>query len=239
MARNTTKPAPVVTREELSASVPEVALGAVVEKLVASFSAQLLSNDERTFDQAQQAYLGHAAGHKDDAIAEATTAAMHAAFPDRDPEVSVTKGGASVTRVTIVQRRQAWADLLEAGITPTVPTVRAAFNLSSSGAKGLSDMRKKLIADTKALAEDQRDVYFIEEARRRFLNLRNANKTAKSESAAGQSADNKAEDTSEVITLDTAEQFIALVQAELARPWSDDDKALIVAALKTELKKLA
>ncbi len=237
MARST-KAAPVITREELAASVPEVSLASVTEQLVDSFRTQLLTNDERNFDQARVAYLAHTNGHKDEAIAESVSAALSAAEPGRDPELSVTKGGAAITRVVIVQRRQAWSDLLEAGVTPTVPAVRASLSLTQSGAKGLSDLRKKLQADTKALAEEQRELYFIEEARRRFDNLKKGNAEKKAEEAAKKSADSKSEDTSEPVQLDTAEQVVALIKAELARPWSDEDKALIVASLTEALSKL-
>lgn len=233
--KSQSKPAP--TREALAESVPTVNMGIIARDLVASFTAEQQSSKERVFEQARITAAAKASGASDEKIAEATTEAMLATFPEADRKyaatLSVTDGGASVTRVTIKQRRQAWEDLVEAGVTPTVDTVDAAFKVATKGLKGLAELRTKLAADTKKQPANRRATYYIAQSRIRVANLAKAVAEAKAEAAATKAANAKAE-TPEVdaeVILESAEDFIAYVKATLERPWSDDDRALIIAAL--------
>jgi hypothetical protein len=233
MARQSTS---VVTREQLAAEVPSVSAAVVAQELAPIFRSDQTSRTEKLFEASRVAFAAHTSGLKDDDIASATTEAMVALFPKAQQKIaastSVEKGGATVTRVTIIQRRQAWGDLVEAGVTPTVATIEAAFRLTSTGQKGLSDMRTKLNADTKKQPAGKRADYYIAQSIRRLTELKAANAAAKAEESAQKSADKKAETPDAApVQLDTAQEFIDYVRAEMARPWSDEDRALIMAAL--------
>lgn len=241
--KSASKPAKVVTREETAeVVVNETSVAeAAARELVSSFIAENTSKDERLFEQARIAFHAGRTGAKPNDIAKATSKAMADTFPAEArawaESRSVTEGGAKVTRVTIVQRSDAFASILSAGITePTIELVTLAFRaFTSKGAKGLADAHKALILRTGKLPAKDRAAYYIANARKVSAKVVADNKAAgaeaHSENAATASADSKAADTSEPVTLDTVTEVIALIRAEVARPWSDDDRATLMAAL--------
>ena len=243
MATNTKsrKPVATVTREAMAEVVNAETVAAATGRMLAdSFASENTGRDERLFEQARLAFEGQASGGKPADIAKAATSAMAARFPESSrawaEDTSVVNGGAKVTRVTIVQRSDAYASILNAGInTPTVSLVATAYRaFTSKGAPGLADARKRFEKDVAALPAGERAAYYESNARGVSKAVADAKKKAsdakKSETSAANAADAKAE-AGEPVTLDTAAEFVALIRAELARPWSDDDRAFIMAAL--------
>lgn len=224
-----------VSREALADTTNEELARSIAAELVASFSAGTMSAKERTFEQARIAYAGNQSGATDADVARETTVALAATFPKPQQEwareTSVSKGGASVTRVTITQRRTAWSDVTDAGMTPTLEAVAAAFSLTSAGAKGLADLRAQLIEDTKKRPKAQREAFYVKQSFERFQELVAKNKanSKRAENAAEASADAKSEGVSFEITLDTVEDIAAYVAATVARRWSEDDAARLAA----------
>lgn len=239
----TRKPAKVVTRESVAATVTHETTTAEVtaRELALSFASELLSKDERLFEQARLAFGGIATGAKPNDIAKATTKVMAERFDadDRDwaEATSVVNGGAKVTRVTIVQRADAYGSILAAGIdAPTIELVATAFRaFTSKGAPGLADAHKRLIADTIALDPEARGDFYLHNARRVSAEVvarkKAATDAAHSEKAATASADAKANKPEVAFELDKVGDVIDLIRAEVARPWSEDDRALLMAAL--------
>lgn len=242
MARKS-NPVAVITPEALAEAVPTVNLTAVANDLRDSFKGDQSNRLAVLFEQSRITAAAKASGASDEKLADLVTAAMLDTFPESErayrATLSVDKGGATVTRVTIKQRRQAWEDLIEAGVVPTHGAVEAAFRLAVTGAKGLSDMRKRLAVDTLAQSADTREAFYIAESVSRLKALKDANKPEKAESAATASADEKAEDHSEPVALDTVGDFVLYLKATVARPWNDDDKATLSAALQAALDSLA
>lgn len=244
--KNNTKPKAVKTAEEATAEVVNSTstAEATARELAASFVGENLSRDERLFEQARIAFAGIATGAKPADIAKATTKAVAEMFPAESrawaEATSVVNGGAKVSRVTIVQRADAWGAILRAGIpTPTVTLVAIAFRaFTSKGAPGLADAHKRLIGETLKKPEGERAAFYETHARSRSANVtarKKAESDAKrSENAATKSADAKANKTAVPadVTFDGGPaEFVTAIKAGLALPWSDDDRAEIMAAL--------
>lgn len=239
----TRKPAKVVSREETAEVVVNetTVAEAAGRELAASFSAENISKDNRLFEQARIAFHAGTTGAKASDIAKATTKVMAELFDEADREwaenTSVVNGGAKVTRVTIVQRSDAFGSILSAGIeVPNVELVTTAYRaFTSKGANGLAEAHKALIAETLALPEPERAAHYLANARAVSAGVVAANKAkgaeAHSEKSATASADAKADTPVVEVTLDNVTEVIALIRAEVARPWSDDDKALLMASL--------
>jgi len=233
-----------ISREALADTSNEELARSVAAELVASFSAGNMSAKERTFEQARIAYAGNQSGATDADVARETTVALAATFPKAQQEwareTSVSKGGASVTRVTITQRRTAWSDVTDAGMTPTLEAVAAAFALTSAGAKGLAELRKELIEDTKKQAKARREAFYVKQSFERFQELVAKNKAAskRAENAATASADEKAESVSFEVTLDTVEDIAAYVAATVARRWSEDEAARLAVIFTDATERL-
>lgn len=242
----TRKPVVVKTREEEAATVVNSTstAEAAARELAVSFASETMSRDERLFEQARIAFAAIATGAKPNDIAKATTTAMAETFPtdarEWAAETSVSNGGAKVSRVTIVQRADAYSAILSAGITvPTVELVSIAFRaFTSKGAPGLADGHKRLIADTLKVAEAGRVDFYRANARSRANEIvarkKAANAPANSEAAATRSADKKAERPAipaDVTFTGSAAEFVDVIKAGLSLPWSDDDRAEIMAAL--------
>src|SRR6185312_7273766 len=81
-------------------------------------------------------------------------------------KVSRKDGGASITRPAIVQRKDAWADLVSAGLTPTPALIESSLRISQTG--GTAELRKKLTADTKKVNVNTRPFYYTLEAAKRL-----------------------------------------------------------------------
>ncbi len=243
----TRKPVKVVSREETAATVVNTTstAEATARELAVSFASENMTRDERLFDQARIAFSGIATGAKPNDIAKATAKAMAESFPEDSrawaEATSVVNGGAKVSRVTITQRSDAYGAILRAGIdTPTVELVALAFrSFTSKGAPGLADAHTKLLKDTLALDASERAAHYIANARRVSAEVVARKKAitdaAHSEKMATKSADAKAEKPvviTATVTFDgTADDFIAGIRDGLAFEWSDDDRALIMAAL--------
>lgn len=245
--RTTTK---TVTREELAASVPTANVKAVATELAPFFIAK------GTFDMCRIAYAATVEGGlKGDDVAKATTEAVAdlirervlasgatKATADKAREdaltTSTSKGGASVTRTAIVQRAAAWSDVVEAGIIPTEATVETAYKITTTG--GSADARKAIIASVKREAPAKRANSYIRKVTDALVVLRKGNRDKTAESAATAAADNKAEaPVTEEVVLDSAEEFATYIRANIARPWSDDDKAMLAAVLSEAIAHLA
>lgn len=243
--KSNTKPKPVKSAEESTAEVvaSTSTAEATARELAASFVVESMSRDERLFEQARIAFAGLATGAKANDIAKATTTALAETFPVESrawaESTSVVNGGAKVSRVTITQRADAYSAILRAGIAdPTVTLVAVAFRaFTSKGAPGLADAHKRLITETMKRPEGERAAYYETHARSRAAAVtarKKAETDAKrSENAATKSADRKAEKPvpAEVVFDGGPSEFIAAVRAGLALPWSDDDRAEIMAAL--------
>ena len=239
----TKRPVKVVTREETAeVVVNETSTAeATARELAVSFASENTNRDERLFDQARIAFAGVSTGAKPNDIAKATAKAMADTFPEESrawaEATSVTEGGAKVSRVTITQRSDAYGAILRAGITvPTVELVAVAFRaFTSKGAPGLADAHTALIKETLALDESEREAHYLANARRVSAEVVARKKAvtdaAHSEKSAASSADAKSEAVVENIELDDVTGVIAFIRASVARPWSDDDKALLMAAL--------
>ena len=236
----------IISREALAASVEVIPVPSVPVSSVASSLAPLLRS-KSNFDACRIAYEGSVAGHTDAQIAEAVTDAiadlivgdLPAGLPKATVakaredalNTSVAKGGAAVTRPAIGQRRNAWADVVAAGIEPTEATIEAAYRLTTIGYKGLPELRKSLVENVAKESAAKRPNSFVRRATDALDMIRNEKKESRAEKAATESADEKAENVTEEVALDTAADFILYVRATVARTWSDDDKALIAAAL--------
>ena len=239
----TRKPVAVKTREESAKVVVDSTstAEATARELAASFVGENLTKDERLFEQARIAFAGIATGAKPNDIAKATTAAMAETFPEDArawaSATSVVAGGAKVSRVTITQRADAYSAILSAGIeTPTVELVAVAFRaFTSKGAPGLAEGHKRLIADTLKVEADNRADFYLTHARSRSAAIMarkaKASAEAHSEKAATASADRKAEKPEVTFEMGSAAEFVNYIREELKREWSDDDRALIMAAL--------
>lgn len=244
----TRKPAkPIVREETAEVVIHETATAeATARELAVSFASENLSKDERLFDQARIAFAGIATGAKPNDIAKATAKVMSESFPEADrawaEATSVVNGGAKVSRVTIVQRSDAYGAIMRAGITePTVALVALAFRaFTSKGAPGLAEAHTKLIKDTLALPVEARADHYANHARAVSAAVvarkKASTDAAHSERAATASADRKAEkpevsDESGVVFLPSASAVIDYIRAELARDWSEADRADIMAAL--------
>lgn len=241
----------VVTREALAASVPSANVNAVAAELAPYFRVK------GTFDMCRIAYAATVEGGlKGDDVAKATTKAIADSIREEllasgatkvtadkahadALTTSVAKGGASVTRTAVVQRAQAWGDVVDAGITPTVATVETAYKITTTG--GSADARKAIIAAVKKENPAKRANSYIRRVTDALAVLRKGNRDKTAESAATASADHKAEGPAEGenVTLDTVDEVIALIRAEVSRPWSDDDKASLVAALMEGIETLS
>lgn len=249
MAARTTTKSTTVTREELAASVPTANVKAVGAELAPLF------RNKNTFDMCRIAYAAVVEGGlKGDDVAKATTEAVadliHAdliaagvakATADKARAdaltTSVAKGGAAVTRTAIVQRQQAYGDVVEAGIVPTPATVEVAYKITTTG--GSADARKAIIAAVKREAPAKRANSYIRRVTDALVGLRKSNRDKTAESAATASADEKSEAVVEEVVLDSAEEFANYVRANVARPWSDDDKAMLAAVLSEAIAHLA
>jgi len=245
-ATRTRKPAKPVIREEVAETVVHetTTAEATARELVASFRSELTDKDARLFEQARIAFAGISTGAKPNDIAKATTSAMADTFPAEArawaEANSVQNGGAKVTRVTIVQRSDAYGSILSAGIeSPTAELVALAFRaFTSKGAPGLAEGHKKLIAATLKRPAGEREAYYVAHARKVSADIVAKKKAvtdaAHSEKMATKSADAKAEKP--VFVADdtfTALAFIDAIKAGLALEWSEGDRAEIMAALAT------
>jgi hypothetical protein len=247
--RTTTKSNKVVSREELAASVPTANVSAVASELAPFF------RNKGTFDMCRIAFAATVEGGlKGQDVADATTKAIADAIREDLLKAgvakatadkahadalttSVAKGGAQVSRTAIVQRASAWSDVVEAGIVPTVPVIEVAYKITTTGGSG--DARKAIIAAVKRETPAKRANSYIRRVTDALVVLRKGNRDNTAESAATASADDKAETVVEEVTLDGAEEIIAFIKATAARKWSDDDKALIVAALSEAIDTLS
>lgn len=242
--RNATKkPVKVISREETAEVVVNetTTAEATARELAASFIAENGTKDERLFEQARASFAGIATGAKANDIAKATTRAMADTFPEDSREwaenTSVVAGGAKVSRVTITQRSDAFAAILSAGIPePTVDLVALAFRaFTSKGAPGLADAHKALIKETLGKDESVRAEHYRDNARAVSATVTARKKAesdaAHSEKSATASADAKSETGDMTVTLDNVDDVISLIRAEVARPWSEGDRALLMAAL--------
>lgn len=244
--KTATRKAPVKTREAASAEVvAETSTAtAAARELAVSFASETLTKDERLFEQARIAFAAITTGAKPNDIAKATTVAMAETFPESAREwaasTSVVNGGAKVSRVTITQRSDAYAAIISAGIkAPTTELVAIAFRaFTSKGAPGLAEGHKRLIADTLKVSESDRPAFYTANARERSAAIvkakRDANASANSEAAATRSADAKANKPvvpADVTFNGSAAKFVETIKAGLSLPWSDDDRAEIMAAL--------
>lgn len=239
----TRKPAkPVVREETAKVVVDETSTSETTGRLLAEvLVADRHDADGRIYDLARIAFGGIATGAKPNEIAKATTKAVAESFPVHEREwaeaTSVVNGGAKVSRVTITQRSDAWGSILSAGIAaPTTDLVVTAFRkFTSKGAPGLAEAHKELIKATLALPEGEREAHYLVNAPIVSKAVTDRKKgeadEKKGESSAKAAADKKSEDTSEVVELDDVATVIALIRAEVARPWSDDDRATLMAAL--------
>lgn len=243
-ARTATKKSakPIVREETAKDVIDETSTAETTGRMIASVLIDdRRDGDARIFDLARIAFHGIATGGKPNEIAKATTKAVAESFPIHEREwaeaTSVVNGGAKVSRVTITQRSDAWGSILSAGIAePTTELVVTAFRkFTSKGAPGLAEAHKALIKDTIALPVEDRAAHYLVNAPIVSKAVTDRKKAGsdekKAESSAKAAADNKAEDTSEVVELDDVATVIALIRAEVARPWSDDDRAALMAAL--------
>lgn len=246
MAKST---AAIVTREALAASVPSANVNAVASELAPYFRVK------GTFDMCRIAYAATVEGGlKGDDVAKATTVAIADAIrsdlvasgvakatADKAHAdaltTSVAKGGALVSRTAIVQRAAAWGDVIEAGITPTASVVEVAYKITTTGGSG--DARKAIIAAVKRESPAKRANSYIRRVTDALVILRKGNRDKTAESAATSSADDKSETKVEEVTLDSVEDVIALIRAEAARPWSDEDKAALVATFAEAIETLS
>lgn len=238
-----------VTREALAASVPSANVAVVAGELAPYFL------DKGTFDMCR---IAHAAtvegGLKGDDVAKAVTVAvadlkrermLAAGVPKVTADkahkdaltVSVSKGGAQVSRPAIVQRASAWADVLEAGIVPTEAVIEAAYKLNTTG--GSADTRKAIIAAVKRESPAKRGNSYIRRVTDALVGLRKKNRENTAESAATAAADEKSEAVSTEVTVESVSDFIEYVRAFVAAPHSDDEKAEIAAALAEVVANLA
>lgn len=241
MARNTITP----TLEAIHAEVPTRNAGAVGEELAASFNSEKATN----FDACR---IAHAAivesGLGAEDVAKATTRALaNLMFPSDASKrkwaetTPRNKGGASITRVAITQRKDAYADVIEAGITPTPDTVDWAYKLATTG--GSKDARTRVVVAVKKAAPAKREVTFINKASTELITLRKANAEKSSANAAGKSADDKAESPSEesprTVLEETVEEVSAYLRAQATRDWSPAEKKALLPALRELAKRLS
>ncbi len=248
MAKSTS----VVTREALAASVPTANVKAVASELAPYFL------DKGTFDMCRIAYAATVEGGlKGDDVAKAVTVAVADLRRERLIKAgvakatadkahadalgtSVSKGGAQVTRVAIVQRAAAWGDVIEAGIVPTVDVIETAYKLTATG--GSADTRKAIIAAVKRETPAKRANSYITRVTNALPGLRKSNRERTAESAATASNNRMAEapeTVAEEVTLDGVGEIVAFLRATSARKWSDDDKATLVAALTEAIDTLS
>lgn len=234
---------PVITAEALAETVTEEAPTTSAAAIAAEL-APVLRGVEAKFDACRIAYAGVSAGVKPQDIADATTrviaeamaenvtAKNRAAYITAISKVSQKDGGASITRVAIVQRKDAWKDLVDSGITPTPAGVEASIKVTQTG--GTSDLRKALIASAKKVPTANRQAWYIAESAKRLVALKDTKAAAKAEAAAGQSADNKSDQPTEEVVIESVESFTEYVRAFVAAPHTDEDKATL-SALFTEV----
>lgn len=233
-----------VTREALAATVPTTSATVIAEELAPLFR----EDTDRTFDLCRVAHMGVSAGVKGDDIAKATTVALAAImYPDNfkarewAESTSVSSGGAKVSRTAIVQRATAWADLLDANVTPTAASVSAAYKLATTG--GSKDARVKIIASVARESAAKRENAYIRKATDALVSLRKSNRERNSEAAATRSADAKAEaPESSASTAATTEGFVVdtkdvdalgafLVMAIGLHEWSEPERDKLRTAL--------
>lgn len=232
---------PVVREAEAKAVVDSTTVAdSAGSMLAASFASENSSADERRFEQARIAFHAVTTGAKPNDIAKATAKAASLNFPEERRSwaeaTSVTNGGAKVTRVTIVQRSDAYASILASGIdSPTMELVTTAFRaFTSKGSKGLAEAHKKLQVETLALPEGEREAHYLGHAFAVSAGVVASNKAAGAEAHSEKSATDAADSKSDVhddVPLESAADFIAYVRASVSRPWSDTDRADIMAAL--------
>lgn len=243
MAR--TSSTPVATREAVTASVPTRSAEAIGEEL-----APYLRGSADTFNACRIASAGIGAGQTGQAIADATTKALaFIMYPDvksaayRDAlETSVSRGGAKVTRVAIDQRKNAWNDVVTAGLTPTENLVEKSYKLATTG--GSAEIRAKLVTALAKVPAGTREAAFLKKFAEATVALRKANADKKSTDSATASADDKAEvpetDGASVTVMDdTAEEIVAYLHALGARKFTASDAALITDALADLAAKLS
>ena len=236
------KSSPVVTREELAESVTEEA-PTTSAAAIASELAPLMRGADSKFNECRVAWAGVNAGVKPDDIATETTRVMAEAMAAHLPEnkraahiaaiskVSRKDGGASITRPAIVQRKDAWQDLVSAGLTPTPALIESSLRVTSTG--GTAELRKKLIADTKKVNASTRPFYYTIESAKRLGALKDAKAAEKAEAAAKASADNKSEAVVEEVVIEGVDAFSLYVRAFVAMPHTDEERAELAALFST------
>lgn len=226
-----------VTREALAASVeaPEVPTRSADD--IAAELAPYLRGSSDLFGACRVAYAGIAeSGQTAQAIADAVTVALATVmYPQVNSAAhkfalteSVTKGGAKVTRVAIDQRKNAWGDIVRAGIeTPTEALVEASYKLATTG--GSAEPRTKLIVAVSKLPASKRADAFLKKATEALTALRRENKERTAERAATKAIEGKA-DGGPRITADSmgdVQVVVAYLTAIAQHNWSETERAAI------------
>lgn len=243
--KNTKNAVAVATREETHAEVDATtSADATGREIAAYLVAGLESGEERIFNLARFAHAGLSIGAKPAEVAKSIAAHAARMIDDdnrRDFALanSVTKGGVNMTGNAVKQYSFAWAAILQGGMVPSVATVVLSFRaFTSAGAKGLAEAHGKLLEKVAKMSEGERDAYYLANAKRIADAIKKASKAAKSENAATDSADDKAE-AGEPVILDSIDEIRSFVEATIARPWNDDDKATLAAIFANAAESLA
>lgn len=229
---------PTATREALAQSVVTEAPARSAES-IATELAPYLRGASDTFGACRVAFAGIEAGQTGQAIADAVTKVLATLMHPNEKSAahrtalatSVSKGGAKVSRVAIDQRKNAWSDVVNAGITPTEDVVEKAYKLATTG--GSAEPRARVVVAVAKLPEAKRAEAFIQKVEAALGALRQSNKERHSENAATRSADKKAEQVHQEIEVrDASAAEIAGYLRDLGkREWSDADKAILTDAL--------
>lgn len=234
------------SREEIAEAVTSETMSEAAGRRIAAYLVDGLADAEtRIFTLAEYTHGALITGAKPADVSKAIAVEAARLIDDETRRAfalntSISKGGVAMTGNAVKQYAAARASILSGGMTPTVQTVVVAFRaFTSAGAKGLSEAHTKLLGETKALPEGERDAFYLANAVARAKAVKDASAKSKSENAATASADEKSETVSEKVELDSLADVLAFIKATAARPWSDDDKATLAAAFTAAADSLA
>lgn len=230
-----------VTPEALAASVETAPVPTRSADDIAAELAPYLRGSSDLFGACRVAYVGIVeSGQTAQAIADASTVALATLiYPATNSAAhkfalteSVTKGGAKVTRVAIDQRKNAWGDIIRAGIdTPTEQLVEASYKLATTG--GSAEPRQRVIVAVSKLPASKRADAFLKKATEALTALRRDNKERTAERAATKSADSKADASPRISaeSMGDVQVVVAYLNAIAQHNWSEVERAAISDAI--------
>lgn len=227
---------PTKSREALAAEVAENVPARSAESIAAELAPYLRGSSD-LFGAARVAYAGIVEGGQTaQAIADASTVALAALmYPDTKSAAhkfalteSVSKGGAKVSRVAIDQRKNAWADVLRAGIeTPTEELIEKSYKLATTG--GSAEPRQKVVLAVAKLPAAKRPEAFLKKVTEALTALRSGNKERTAERAATKSIEGKADGGPRITaeSMGDVQVVVAYLTAIAGHNWSEVERAAI------------